>query len=279
MIPYMGGDTRLADYILSLLPRADTLLEAFGGGGSVSLKAADLGLFKHIIWNDLDFYTYSAFYVIKHHPEVIQTIHEVLNFVADCLEKGDRETVKDFVKDIVKDLERGKVSDVVEAGFYTLVIHSICSNTLGYRIRWPSTPQRYRTYALRLYRYNRLLTRIEIMNRDAFEVIPEFDRPSVVMYLDPPHIIEWRGQVGYYRLSFRPSDAARLDKLLSELKYAKVLLKLSPQDLKYYRNVCTTFHKVEKKYRKHASDSRATGTYYFFMNYEVKKTPTLLEYL
>lgn len=274
LIPYIGGDTRIAGFILRLLPSGSVLVEPFGGGGAVSLLAAELSRYRRIVWNDKDFYIYSAFYVIKYHPEIIPAIHDALLFLRRHVDSTDRESIKFFLKQIRDELRSESVRDVVEAGFLTHILYNTCHVPFksGIMLRWTDNPRRYKNVAQKLMHYHRILQRVEIMNRDAFDLIPEFDREDVVMYVDPPHIVPGTIDWGYYRLCFSPQDAVKLDKLLASLKHAKILIKLSQHDIPYYRNIARTWNTIKKSYirdTKPGTKPQKLGTYHFFMNYTV----------
>jgi len=273
LFPYIGGDSQLASFILSLLPNGEILVEPFGGAGSVSLEAVKLGKYKRVLWNDKDFYVYAAFYTIKYHPEVIEAIHDFLNFIRNYIDKEERRAIKEVLKEIRDDVKYERVKDVVEAGFYTIILHYTCHVPFksGIMLRWTDNPRRYKNVRRHLLEKHRLLQRIEIMNRDAFELIPEYDKPNVVMYIDPPHVTPGSG---YYRLNFTPQDAIRLDNILANIKHAKVLVKLSPCDLPYYKNT-TGWYRIEKTYVRNAkpgNKSLKKGTYFFLANYKPMKT-------
>jgi len=52
-LPYMGGKAKISnllfDKMLELNPQATTFVDVFGGGGSMSLRALDIKVYKYII--------------------------------------------------------------------------------------------------------------------------------------------------------------------------------------------------------------------------------------
>lgn len=67
-LPYMGGKAKISnllfDKMLELNPQATTFVDVFGGGGSMSLRALDIGLTTH--YNELNSH---VFELVKHLKE------------------------------------------------------------------------------------------------------------------------------------------------------------------------------------------------------------------
>lgn len=60
-IPYMGSKNRIAKQIIDFLPSGETLVDLFGGGGSITDCASESGKWKNIIYNELDELPYTCF--------------------------------------------------------------------------------------------------------------------------------------------------------------------------------------------------------------------------
>lgn len=57
-MPYMGGKSQIAEWVIGKLPKADVFVEPFAGGGAITHAAMLSGKYKRIITNDI---TDSAF--------------------------------------------------------------------------------------------------------------------------------------------------------------------------------------------------------------------------
>lgn len=60
-IPYMGSKNRIAKKIIDFLPSGETLVDLFGGGGSITDCANKSNKWEHIIYNELNELPYKCF--------------------------------------------------------------------------------------------------------------------------------------------------------------------------------------------------------------------------
>lgn len=67
-IPYRGNKRQKVNKILDLLPNGERFIDAFGGGGCVSLHAATAMKFDTVVYNELDSNIFQLFteFAIKH---------------------------------------------------------------------------------------------------------------------------------------------------------------------------------------------------------------------
>lgn len=65
----MGRKGKKAGKIVNALPAGNRLIDAFGGGGCVTLHAADSGKYDQVLFNDLSPNAYKLFdeIIVKHH--------------------------------------------------------------------------------------------------------------------------------------------------------------------------------------------------------------------
>ena len=274
LIPYIGGDTWIAHKIVRLLPKGRTFLEAFGGGGAVTLKVAELGRYEEVIYNEKDFYVYACFWLVKNKPSLLATVQEILDDLANALLEGRREYVKEVLRDFKYEFRNEEVKDIEEAGIKALVLYyfSHVSYTSGTLLRWTDNPRRFHYIIQKLMRYHKILTKVKIMNKDALELIPKYDKEGVVMYLDPPHLTRF-GRY-YYRVRFSKADAIRLNEVLSKIRRAKVLIKLSEEDLPYYPSVTEKWYRTyikAPKFTKPGVSTQNKTTYVLYTNYRVEE--------
>lgn len=100
------------------------------------------------------------------------------------------------------------------------------------------------------------LKRVLILNRDALDVIEEFDKPRTWIYTDPPYMLETRTAKQVYDHEMSYEDHLELLNTLEELEHAKFTLSGYPSDLykKYAKR--NNWNVEEIKIRNHASGSK-----------------------
>ena len=275
LFPYIGGDTKYATFIVSLLPRGSKFLEPFGGAGSVSLRVAHSNLYESMVWNDLDPLIYDAFRLIKHYPESIPLIQKALAKLSRCMDSEARGKAKEYLKEIRSKLASGSMSWPL-TGIWTVVLHYVCHVPYksGIMLRWTDNPRRYLNVGKHLRGKHHLLKRITIRNEDGIDLLLDNSEPNAVAYVDPPHLTESSRSTGYYRIDFTEEKAMELDEVLRSLKM-KILVKLSPSDLPYYK-LAEEWEKIPLTYTKDSKPTipkRSQGTYIFCMNYKPSLWP------
>ena len=60
-MPYKGSKNKIAEKIISILPKADYFVDLFGGGGAMSHCAVLSGKYKKVIYNELELLVYKGF--------------------------------------------------------------------------------------------------------------------------------------------------------------------------------------------------------------------------
>jgi len=268
LFPLIGGDSRIAARIVELLPRGERFVEAFGGAGSVTLHLAKTRAYAELTWNDLDRLYYDSFRLIKYHPRAAAIIREILVRLSRCMNPRARAAAKTLLKEVKLKLLEGEIGWPWNA-VWTIALHYACHIPWrsGLMFRWTYCPTRYSRVDRKLLRCHRLLRGVELRNEDALELLPELDGEDAVFYIDPPHLTSDRWRTGYYRLDFTPEKAGELDEVLRGLR-GKVLVKLSPRDVEYYK-LASSWRCVKLTYPKGSKATRAgaTGEYRLYMNY------------
>jgi DNA adenine methylase len=69
----------------------------------------------------------------------------------------------------------------------------------------------------------RRLKRVEIVCRNALEVLPEYDSPSTFFYLDPPYYVSTRDSFNNYVHEMKEMDHLRLLRLVRDLKGSVII--------------------------------------------------------
>lgn len=226
-IGWIGGKNYLKKEIVSRFPKEfNRYIEVFGGAAWVLLykdKHADME-----VYNDYNSDLVNLFRCVKYHCNELQ---RELQFVLNS-----RELFEDFKSQYnmqgLTDIQRA-------ARFFMLLKTSYGSNqkTFGCIKKNIGLMTEY------LDRINERLSRVVIENKDFENLIDVYDRPDVLLYLDPPYY----GTEKYYQALFSKSDHERLARTLKNVK-GKFLL--SYNDCEFVREVYRDFH-IEEIKRNH----------------------------
>jgi DNA adenine methylase len=71
---------------------------------------------------------------------------------------------------------------------------------------------------------------VQIENRSVFELLPKYDRENVLMYLDPPYLLETRKNKKVYKNEFTDDEHEKLLKMIVSSK-AKIIISGYMSDL------------------------------------------------
>lgn len=175
LIPYFGGKSRPAKIIISRLPKHDCYVEVFAGGAKV-LFTKDPSPAE--ILNDLDRDLITLYRAIKHHPE---ELHRQFKFTLVARDE--------FLR--LMRVDPDTLTDIQRAARY-LYLQKSC---FGGKVRGRT----FGTSATASPRLNFLtleetiqdawvrLAQVTIECLDFRELIPKYDRPATVFFLDPPY--------------------------------------------------------------------------------------------
>lgn len=241
LLRYHGSKWRLADWIVSHLPRHRTYVEPFGGAASVLLRKPR----SHTeVYNDLDSELVNLFRVARDQGEALRRALELTPFARDefalsyaasddPLERARRTVARSFM------------------GFGSNALHQ----TTGFRSRsrrsGTSPAADWRGYPQALEAIIRRLQGVVIEHRDAFEVMGAQDAEDTLFYVDPPYVPETRDAGGDYRHELTVADHERLAEALHALAGPVVL---SGYASALYDRLYSGWRRVER--RTHADGAR-----------------------
>lgn len=126
---------------------------------------------------------------------------------------------------------------------------------------WNQMPERIKTAALRL-------KEVQIENRPALDLINKFNHDNVLIYADPPYLLNTRGGKQYRHEMNEQDHVDLLDALKQHKGY--VILSGYPSDMYDYE--LKEWHRIERKSYNQNSDRR---TEVLWMNFSI---PTLFDY-
>ncbi len=213
LIKYPGSKWNIADWILSFFPKHHSYVEPFFGSGAVFFRKEKSNI-ETI--NDLDGDVVNFFDWVKRDPERLEK--EI------WLTPYSRE---------VYDRAHHKAKNTLEQAVYfcTRLNMGHGFRTSGGKVGWKMDVQgRERAYALRDWNQfpERIieaavrLKEVQIECRPALDVISRFNFENVLIYADPPYLLETRyGK--QYRQEMSKKDHIELLEVLMESK-AKVIL-------------------------------------------------------
>jgi len=231
ILRYPGGDHYLINKLRELFERApgvDAFVEVFGGGGVASYTVAkEMGRkFRVVIYNDIDGNLVNFFCVLREKP------HELVRELA--LLPWAR-SLRNLAHSWYVSGELEKLNDVERAALYYFLLRTSI-NAIAH------SPNAFRSAATHdlagelknavaaLPEFAKVWKRVQIENLDFRKCIEKYDRATVLLYCDPPHL-----GIGHhrklYRYGFTVKEMYDLIKLLSRVK-GKFVLKLPEDHLK-----------------------------------------------
>jgi DNA adenine methylase len=230
-VKWHGGKFYLAKKIIALFPKHSTYVEPFGGAASVLLNKPPVGA---EIYNDIDQRIVNFFEVLRDHQEELRRLLSLTPYsefeFTEALKPTDNkieQARRNFVlwrqsiggrgtsfSETLHRTRRG-MADVV-SGYLSAIDDEL-----------PKIAERFR--------------RVQILNRDAIDVIKKWDSPHTLFYLDPPYVHSTRTSTSVYAHEMTDADHRRLAEVLSACN-GKVVLSGYPSDL--YEELYAGWRKV-----------------------------------
>lgn len=205
---YFGGKFRLAEQIISLMPRHECYVEPFSGGASVLLRKSPSPI---EVYNDLSGDVVTVFRVLRDRPaELIRAIEltpfaraEVeLSYLPadDELEQARRLYVRSHQR-------RGGPSLRWRTGWLYQRTNSRGKPIID---NWQET--------YHLWQIASRLRRVQIECDDALAVIRRFDGPETLFYVEPPYPHSSRGGHNFYEHELTDDDHRHLAEVLHSVR-------------------------------------------------------------
>lgn len=231
---YPGSKWSLTNWIISLFPQHHSYLEPYFGSGAVFFNKLRSDIETV---NDLDGNVVNLFECIKTDPERLARSIYLTPYSREIYEKAYHEVPE----------------DKFEAALYFYIRLNMGHGfrTTGEKVGWKEDVQgRERSYATwdwcnlpeKIVQAAERLRGVQIENRPAIELIPKFNYENVLIYCDPPYMLETRyGK--QYRCEMDDNDhEALLDVLLKHKGYVMI----SGYDTELYNSVLTGWNKYKK---------------------------------
>lgn len=187
ILHYPGSKWSMADWIIHHIPEHKTYLEPFFGSGAVFFKKEKSGIETV---NDMDRSIVNLFKVIRDHPEELARKIEWTPFSREEYYASYEFETGDSIEDARRFLVRcwqaigAKTSD--RTGWRSL----ISSNGPDVAKEWSKLPEKIHLVTDRL-------KEAQIEHQPAVKLIERYKRSNVLIYADPPYIIETRTKRHY----------------------------------------------------------------------------------
>lgn len=250
VLKYPGAKNRIADWIISYIPKHDMYLELFSGSAAVLLNKSR----SHIeTLNDIDGDVVNFFRVLRECPEELRRVIDLTPFSRDEYKKSFEETtdpVERARRYCVKCWMGFGNSQLYQNGFRSGQ-QSISPNPAG---AWAELPAVMEEVAERL-------KGVQIENLPALEILSRYDTEDVFIYADPPYLPDTRKSHLYkYEMSY-------LDhvKLLDALKKHPGQVMISGYDNDLYNSMLSGWRKA---YKDTTAECGIKRTEVLWMNFE-----------
>lgn len=259
MIPYIGGKSYLANWIISEFPKDYEQLsycEVFGGAGWVLFKKEPSNLETY---NDLNKNLVNLFRIIRDNYKEFEhraewSLHSREMYQEARAKLKDDKFLNDLEKAMYYALDRVQAFSGQGGWAYAVTVKKVRSGS-------------WNAFLKRLSVVNARLKQVQIECLDFEKLIEKYDSKSTLFYLDPPYV----GVEHYYNVPgvhFSLPDHKRLASMLKQIS-GKFVLSYYEHELirKYYKK----FNISEKNSVKHSCGStKASG---------IKEKPKSIELL
>lgn len=186
ILRWPGAKWKIANWIINQFPRHDVYLEPFFGSGAVFFNKRPSG--TETI-NDIDANIVNLFYVIREDAEELAKLIEMTPY-----DRG--EFYNSLFLEEARKIEQARRFLVRTWMSYGGKPYSKPSwahdrtNTVFRPKYWSMLPQRILDVVERI-------KMAQIENMDALDLIPMYNRPNTLIYIDPPYLRETRTQLHY----------------------------------------------------------------------------------
>lgn len=224
---YPGGKARLSSWVISHFPRHKIYVEPFGGAAGVLLNKAPSPL---EVYNDLNSDLVTFFSVLRDKEKAAEFIRRLR------LTPYAREEYCSFYPmPEGDDIERARAL-IVRAGMGIGPCGAISANSTGFSADAKKIRKNAKGFVNRVEKMSEIAERfrsVVIEHRDALELIPHYDTPDTLWYLDPPY------NCGY---SFRYRADVDQKAMLGAFKKVSGYVVLSGYENKLYADELAGWH-------------------------------------
>lgn len=213
-ITYYGAKGSLSEWIISYFPEHHTYVDVFGGSGIILLRKKQSPI---EIYNDIDKMLTDMFKVLRY-----KTTTESLKQICDMTpySRSEFNDSKYLSENTLENARRSMVRfNMSYSGNGRYFSTTVNDTILGI----PSSVRRWNKRKEALMHAHERLKNIIVENEDFRKLIPRYDTPNTLFYLDPPYHMSARDGKNRYIYEFKNKDHEDLINLLMNLKGAAVV--------------------------------------------------------
>ncbi len=222
LLRYPGSKWKVSKEIIKLFPHHKVYLEPFFGSGAIFFNKPQVRL-ETI--NDKDNEVVNLFKVIRDYPnDMAKKINHT---------PYSREEYMKSYEHTDDEIEKAR-------RFLVRMWQAYGPKTNGSNPGWgrsikyegPNRPYQWAKVPGIILKITERLKRTQIENKDALELIKEYDVPNTLIYLDPPYLLDTRNaKVTMYKHEYSTKDHENLLNIISDLKHAKVVISTYENEL------------------------------------------------
>lgn len=224
---YPGGKVRISSWVTSFFPRHKIYVEPFGGAAGVLLNKAPSPL---EVYNDLNSDAVNFFTVLRDKEKAAELIRR-LRLTPYAREEYDNA----YMPPEGDDIERARAL-IVRSGMGIGSLGALTSKPLCFAAETKKFRGEAKAFVNRVEKMSEIAERfrsVVIECRDALELIPRYDTPDTLWYLDPPYNC---------RYSFRYPDTIDQEAMLGVFKKVSGYVVLSGYMSELYADELAGWH-------------------------------------
>lgn len=260
LLNYPGAKWGMAKHICSIMPRHRSYLEPFFGSGAVLFNKEPSAIETV---NDIDGDIVNFFTVLREQPERLADVLALTPYSRDVFDDAHDNRGTEAFDRAYRFAIRSKMGHGFKTYQKTGFKIDVHARENSYAVKcWNRLPGDLLKAALRL-------KDVQIENRPALDVIRKFNHDNVLIYADPPYLLETRAGKQYRH---EMSEQDHLDLLETLLQHkGSVILSGYPHEM--YDRTLKGWSRVTKKSYNQNSDQR---TEVLWLNFNV---PSLFEFM
>ena len=253
ILNYPGAKWGMAEEIVSLMPPHRSYLEPFFGSGAVLFNKPPSAIETV---NDIDGDIVNFFTVLREQPEELARLIELTPYARDVFDDAHHNRGTEQLDRAYRFAIRSKMGHGFKTYQKTGFKIDRYARERSYCVDcWNSLPEGLRNAAGRL-------KEVQIENRPALDIIRRFNFDNVLIYADPPYLLDTRGGK-QYRHEMAEQDHVELLSALLEHK-GPVILSGYPSEL--YDRELNGWSRITRKAYNQNADQR---TEVLWCNFEV----------
>lgn len=254
ILKYPGAKNRIANWIVSFIPKHDVYLEPFAGSLAVLFNKPTS---KVETVNDIHEDVVNYFRCLRDYPSVLielinNTPYSRVEYDNAYILNEDDSDIEKARKFAVRCWQGFGCANLYHNGFKS----GQQKHSPNCAIAWNKLPERLQEATQRL-------KEVQIESLDAIELIKRYDTKDVFIYCDPPYLTSTRKSNLY---KFEMTEQEHVD-LLNLLKKHPGKVMISGYDNDLYNSILVGWH---KEYKKTLAEQGLKRTECLWMNYEMQ---------